>query len=68
VTVYEDEVMSFELKLGEATVEVEYIIFCGGVFVQGATVNGEWVDVDFFSQDVRRSWRMQIETKLGIES
>jgi len=62
----DDEFFGFELKLGEATVLVEYVIFCGSVFVQGAVIRDAWVDIDNFSQSVRKSWTEQIETELGI--
>ena len=62
----DDEFFGVELKLGEATVLVEYIVFCGNVFVQGAVILDAWVDIDNFSQSVRKSWTEQIETELGI--
>lgn len=64
----DDEFETIELKLGDATVAVEYTMFCGNVFVQGALIHDEWVDIDNFSQSVRKHWTEQIETELGIES
>ena len=63
-----EEFESSELRLGEATVNVEYAVIDGQVFIQGTEINGEWVDVDCFSLGVKNLWRQEIERKLGIES
>lgn len=55
------------LKLGLATVDVEYEMVAGCVYVQGATVNDEWVDVDCFAPRVTAAWRREIERSLGVE-
>lgn len=63
----DDEHQSITLTLGEAEVDVEYLMVSGSVMVQGAVVNDEWVDVDCFAQRVGAAWRRDIERSLGVE-
>lgn len=62
----DDEYLSAPLKLGEATVDVEYIMVAGCVMVQGATVHDEWVDVDCFATSIGARWRREIEKAKGL--
>ena len=62
----EDGHIGITLKLGEATVDVEYVLIAGCPLVQGAVINDEWVDVDYFAKSVGATWRRDIERSLGI--
>lgn len=63
----DEETYSTPLKLGEATVDVEFCMVAGSVYVQGCTVNDEWVDVDRFAQSVGAGWRRDVERLRGAE-
>ncbi len=63
-----DEPATITLKLGMASVDVEYEIVCGVVYVQGATVNDEWADIDCFSQSVKSRWDLDIRRAMGADS
>lgn len=56
-----DDAIGIDLKLGLATVRVEYLLVAGCPLVQGATVNGEWTDADCFARHVTAGWRRDIE-------
>ena len=61
----DDEHQSISLRLGDATVDVDYIVVCGCPLVQGATINEAWVNADVFSSSVTAKWRRSIEAARG---
>ena len=62
----DEDYQHITLKLGCAEVDVEYVMIAGCPLVQGATINGEFVDVDCFAKSVGAGWRRDIERVLHV--
>ena len=60
----EDDFAYLEVKLGAASVRIGYVIVHKIILIQGAEINGEWVDIESFSQGVYHEWRRDIEREL----
>lgn len=61
----EDGIRYVSLNLGCTTAEVGFVLLDGQVIVQGATVNGGWVDIDAFSDRTKKTWIQDIERELA---
>ena len=61
----DDEFEYLTLPLGDASVDVGYLVAYRMVLVQGVQLADGWVDIDSFSAGVRETWTRAIERELA---